>query len=103
MTKPDCLHELYGYKPSNFQYKTTNKGCLFGKSIVEINEYYILLEEILYMAFAGSIKPVSLKLNEKYVNAVAGRLDNYYYLSLFNGDNYNLYVYDTLTGLWVRR
>lgn len=104
MTKPDCLHELYGYKPSNFQVqKTTNKGCLFGKSIVEINGVLYFVGRDAVYGFTGSIpKPVSLNLNEKYVNTVAGRLDNYYYLSLFNGDTYNLYVYDTLTGLWVR-
>jgi hypothetical protein len=104
MTKPDCLHELYGYKPSNFTIqKTTDKGCIYGKTIVEINGVLYFEGRDGIYAYTGSIpRPISANLNETYNVASAGRFGNYYYLSLYNGTNYNLYIYDTFNGIWVR-
>jgi hypothetical protein len=104
MTKPDCIHELYGYKPSNFQIqRTANKGCLYGKSIVEVNGALFFVGRDSVYSFTGSVpRPVSIQLNEIYNVSTAGRLGHYYYLSLYNGSKYNLYVYDTLKGVWLR-
>jgi outer membrane protein assembly factor BamB len=55
--------------------------------------------------YGGSIpRPISLSLDEKYVSGKAGTDGRRYYISLYNGTDYNLYVYDTLPGikLWHR-
>jgi hypothetical protein len=54
-------------------------------------------------AYSGDApRNISLALNETYVSGVAGTDGRKYYLSLYNGTEYNLYVYDTFSDTWCR-
>ena len=45
---------------------------------------------------------ISIDLEETYVSGVAGGDGRRYYISLYDGSKYKLYVYDTFTGLWMQ-
>lgn len=104
ITKPDCVHEVYGYKPSNFQVqKTSNKGSLYGKTLCEVQGILLFQGRDTVYGYTGSVpRPVSLELNEKYSTATAGTDGRRYYLSTYNGTACNLYVYDTVNQVWIR-
>lgn len=104
LSKRDYLYEVYGDKPSNFQVRLLGEiGCLSDKSMVEINhELYYLNHMGVYVYSGDAPRNVSLALNETYISGVAGTDGRKYYLSLYNGTEYNLYVYDTFTGVWCR-
>lgn len=103
-TKGNYLYELYGNKPSNFNLtKVDDTGCIDSRSMVAIdNIAYFLSSEGVMQYAGGTCKNISIELQEKYVNGSAGTDGRRYYISLFNGTVYNLYVYDTYTGLWHR-
>lgn len=106
--KEDCVHKVYGSKPSNFQ--VTNefiRGVQRGseKSMALVNEtlYYKTRNEI--CAYDGST-PVSISDAfgaNSYKNAVAGALDNKYYVSMADSKGkYYLFTYDERTKIWHR-
>lgn len=97
-------HELYGQLPSNFRVIDVSKtGCLDNKSIVEVSSIlYFLNTQGIFQYGGGQSVNISLKLNEKYVSGKACTNGRLYYISLYNGTAYNLYVYDTVTNLWWR-
>lgn len=103
-TKEGYLYELYGSKPANFSLqKIVDVGCIDSKSIVEIDGVMYFLSQDGFRAYAGAFpKPISINLNENYVSCTAGTDGRRYYASLYNGKEYNLYVYDTYTGYWYR-
>jgi hypothetical protein len=103
-TKENYFYELYGNKPSNFNlHLITERGCIDGKSLIEVNEAPYFLSNTSAFNYDGSVpKPISLDLNETYISGVAGTDGRKYYISLYNGTAYNLYVYDTYTGVWHR-
>lgn len=103
-TKEGYLYELYGSKPANFfLQKIVDVGCIDAKSIVEIDGVMYFLSQDGFRAYAGSFpKPISINLNENYVRCTAGTDGRRYYASLYNGKEYNLYVYDTYNGYWYR-
>jgi hypothetical protein len=103
-TKAGHLYELYGDKPKNFKLdKVVDVGCIDGDSIVDIDGILYFLSNDGFRAYAGSVPvPISDKLDEKYVSCVAETDGRHYYASLYNGSEYNLYVYDTRTGQWYR-
>lgn len=106
--KENCIHKLYGYKPSNYQLITTQN--VFGlekgseKSIQLINNtlYYKSREGI--MAYTGD-SPVLLSPNfgsDRYYDAVAGTDKAKYYVSMKKiGDgSRHFFVYDISKELW---
>ncbi len=104
--KEDCVHKVYGSKPSNFQ--VTNefiRGVQRGseKSMALVNEtlYYKTRNEI--CAYDGAT-PVSISDAfgaNSYKNAVAGALDNKYYVSMADSKGeYHLFTYDERTQIW---
>ncbi len=106
--KQDCLHQILGSKPSNFQLDTTNcRGVAEGseRSLVRVNEtlYYHAADEV--CAFNSSLPGgISHALGKrKFRNAIGGGVGSSYYLSLESetGEQ-ELYVYDTKQMVWVR-
>lgn len=106
--KENFLHKIYGNYPSNYQIQTTacrgvQKGC--SKSLAIVNEtiYYKSISAV--CSYDGSLPvEISSALGDvKYSNAVAGSFGNKYYVSMLDSNNqYNLFVYDTLKGMWHR-
>lgn len=109
--KETCLHKVYGNYPANYQIQTT--AC---RGVQKESERSLaIVNEVLYYkarsgicAYDGSLPmEISSALGDKpYYNAVAGVLGNKYYISMKDDpdDNrgWNLFVYDTLRGLWHR-
>ena len=106
--KETCMHKVYGNFPANFQILTTacrgvQKGC--ERSLAIVNETLFYKSRSAVCAFDGSL-PVEMSAalgDVTYSEAVAGSLGNKYYISMKDaGGKYNLFVYDTLRGMWHR-
>ncbi len=102
--KNNYHHELYGSMPSNFTVVEVSKtGTIQNNSMVEVGSILYFLNSQGIMRYGGGqASNISVNLNEIYSNGVMGGNGRFVYLSLFNGTEYNLYVYDTLTGFWWR-
>lgn len=100
--KKDCIHELYGDVPYQFTVKeVAKKGCIDGKSVVEVNGLlYFLARDGINLYGGGLPRLVSHELNDTFTTASAGTDGNTYYVCLYNGTSYNVYAYDTYHGVW---
>jgi hypothetical protein len=105
--KENCIHKLYGYKPSNYQLVTINcLGLEEGsyKSVQLINGvvYYKSREGI--MAYDGNIPTVISKNfgNVRYDSCVSGTDNIKYYASMRNKTDgkWYLFCYDIEKDLW---
>lgn len=106
--KENYMHKVYGSYPANYQIQTTacrgvQKDC--SKSLAIVNEtlYYKARSGI--CAYDGSLPmEISSALGDiNYTNAVAGALNNKYYISMMDEDEiYHLFVYDAAKGMWHR-
>lgn len=104
--KEDCVHAIYGTRPSNFQITTTKmqgveKGSSRSLSTVNGALYYKSPYGI--CRYSGSIpQDVSEALgNERYGKAQAGAFGDRLYVSMEDGQgNWKLYVFCERTGLW---
>lgn len=106
--KENYMHKVYGSYPANYQIQTTacrgvQKYC--SKSLAIVNEtlYYKARSGI--CAYDGSLPmEISSALGDiNYSNAVAGALNNKYYISMMDEDEiYHLFVYDAAKGMWHR-
>lgn len=103
--KEDCMHKVYGNFPANYQIQATacrgvQKGCHNSMAIVNEVLYYKSRSGV--MAYDGSLPAeVSYALGGvSYDNAVACGHGNKYYISMRNGEDYTLFVYDTKMGVW---
>ena len=106
--KENYIHRVSGSVPSNFGIQTTvARGVQLGswRSLCVVNEaiYYKSRQDV--MMYDGNM-PVSISEalgRTLYQDARAGVLDGRYYLSMTDGnDNWNLFVYNTETGCWMR-
>lgn len=108
--KENWVLKIYGTKPSNYTLATYNvlgvqKGS--AKSVVWINGvlYYLSTKGVCRYSPGGQPEIISEDAfgNVKYSNGVAGRHNNKYYISAQNDSGeYELFVFDTETGLWHR-
>jgi len=100
--KKAYIYELYGSNPANFSVKEiSKKGCISGKSIVEVNSTLFFLAYDGINIYGGGLPvQISLPLNEKAIVGIAGTDNRKYYISLYNGVSYKLFVYDTLHRVW---
>ena len=108
--KENWVLKIYGTKPSNDTLATYNvlgvqKGS--AKSVVWINGvlYYLSTKGVCRYSPGGQPEIISEDAfgNVKYRNGVAGRHNNKYYISAQNDSGeYELFVFDTETGLWHR-
>lgn len=107
--KENCIHKLYGSKPSNFQISaSTARGVKKGaeKSLCQVDDILYYLSPAGVAAYGGGT-PESLAApfgGVEYENAVGGGWRGKYYLSMqeAGGGNWSLFVYDTEKGLWRR-
>lgn len=105
--KENCIHKLYGSRPSNFSLVTANVAGVqggSGTSVVMINEmlFYKGVDGI-YVYVGATPTLVSEGLTEQYKNAVAGAFKSKYYVSMQNADSgYELFVYDTRNGILLK-
>ena len=104
--KEDMLHMVMGTLPENYRCYDYNvagikKGC--AESAVIINEvlYYYGIEGV--YRYSGNV-PVLITQNfglRVYNDAVAGSDGIRYYISA-KGDSWDMHVYDTVKGIWMR-
>jgi hypothetical protein len=106
--KENCMHKVYGNYPANYQIQTTTcrgvqNGC--DRSLAIVNEVLYYKSRTSICAYDGSLPmEISSALGDvSYSKAVAGALGNKYYVSMRDERNdYHLFVYDTLKGMWHR-
>lgn len=106
--KENWIIKLYGTKPSNYAIASYNvPGVERGseKSIVWINGALYYLSHLGVCQYSPGGQPVVISQKafgyEKYNNGVAGRHRDKYYISAQNkSGSYELFVFDTATGLW---
>ena len=103
--KENYVHKVYGNYPANFQIQTTpcrgvQDGC--NRSLAIVNEVLYYKSRTGICAYDGSLPTeISSALGDvAYSDAVAGALGNKYYVSMKDSIGYNLFVYDTLKGMW---
>lgn len=106
--KENCIHKIYGNRPTVFSLVTSNvPGVQKGSSasIVTINEvmYYKGTDNI-YGYAGGTPQPIAYGLgNEKYTDAAAGKNGGKYYISMKDsGGEYSLFCYDTQKRILLR-
>jgi hypothetical protein len=103
--KEDCIHKIYGTKPSNYQMQTTNCYALEAgshKSISVINETVFYKSRLGIMAYAGGI-PEHITENfgtKKYKNAVSGTDGIKYFVSMESGGAWDFFVFDLGKKMW---
>ena len=106
--KENCIHEVYGQMPSNFQIQTTMcRGVQLGswRSAVVVNEKVYYKGRTAVMVFDGSLPTeVSDQLGEiQYSDARAGVLGYKYYISMKDkSGNWFLFTYDTKNAVWYK-
>lgn len=105
--KERTLHKVLGSLPSTYQTATGHfAGVRAGahKSLVNINEALYYLGPDGVYAYAGNTPShVSRALGADVLkDGVAGTDGRLYYLSVRNGEEWELLTYDTQTGLWMR-
>jgi hypothetical protein len=106
--KENFVHKVYGNYPANYQIQTTacrgvQNGC--SKSLAIVNETLYYKSRSAVCSYDGSLPvEVSFALGDvRYEDAVSGVLGNKYYISMKDdNDEYSLFVYDTLRGMWHR-
>ena len=105
--KENTLHKLYGTKPSNFQITTAN---VYGVQSGSEGSMQIVNEQLLYKgvggvyAYTGGVPElISEKFgNKRYSEAVACCDGEKYYISMKQGDSWNMFTYDVARNLWIR-
>lgn len=106
--KEDCIHQIMGTKPANFQLDTTNcRGVAQGseKSLCRVNEtlFYMSRDGVCMFNSALPSQISDALGKESYKNGIAGAKGSCYYISLedMQGDRH-LFVYDAKLGVWIR-
>lgn len=103
--KEDCIHKLYGSKPSTYQIETAKCHALekgSNKSVAIINETVFYKSRLGIMAYSGGI-PALISDNfgtERYVDVISGTDGIKYYASVMRNGKPELCVYDVEKGLW---
>lgn len=104
--KEDCVHKIYGTKPTNYQVTTVavrgvQKGSHRSLCIVDETLFYKAKGGV--MMYQGSL-PECISDNlgtQQFSDAVAGSCGSKYYISMKDSQGvWWLYVYDTATGFW---
>ena len=106
--KENCLHKVYISTSGAHQIVETQcRGVQKGshKSLKVVGERLYYLSETGVMRYDGSL-PISVHDEfgtEKYKNGVGGRYLDKYYISMQDSKNeWQLFVYDTAKGIWLR-
>ena len=106
--KADCIHQMLGTKPANYQLSTTNcRGVAHGSegSLRRVNETLFFMSNDEVCAYTSSLpmgisKPLGKR---RLTRGIAGVKGSVYYISLMNEEGgRELYAYDTHQNVWVR-
>lgn len=105
--KENTLHKLYGSKPSNF---SLTDAIVYGVQAGSEKSMQIVNEQLIYKgvggvySYTGGVPELlSPKFgNNRYSEAVACCDGERYFISMKQGDNWNLFVYDVLKNIWLR-
>jgi hypothetical protein len=105
--KEHTLHKLYGSKPSNFQIVTSQ---VYGVQAGSERSMRVINETLLYKgvggvyAYAGGVPELisSCFATTRFSDACAESDGERYYISMRNGSEWSLFVYDVLRNLWLR-
>lgn len=105
--KENTLHKMYGSKPSNYQINTTN---VYGVQSGSERSMHIVNEQLLYKgvngvyAYTGGVPELISQNfgNKRYSDAVACCDGERYYISMKNGETYDLFTYDVMKNIWLR-
>ena len=105
--KENTMHKLYGTKPSNFQVTAVN---VYGVQSGSERSMQIVNEQLLYKgvggvyAYTGGVPElISEKFgNNRYSEAVACCDGEKYYISMKQGDKWNMFAYDVAKNIWLR-
>ena len=105
--KENVLHKLYGDKPSNFRIVNSN---VYGVQSGSEKSMQIVNEQLIYKGVGGVYSytgGVPELISEKfgtnrYSDAVACCDGEIYYISMKQGDKWNLFAYDVLKNIWLR-
>lgn len=104
--KEDGIFKLYGDYPQNFQMYATmkqgvRKGC--GKSLVIAGDILYYVSRYGVMAYNGGVPTwIGEPIGKQILKAVAAGGGQKYYLSAYDGEVWDLYVYDANRGMWHR-
>lgn len=103
--KEDCVHSVYGYKPTNFQIidistQGVKKGC--DRSLAVTNNLLFYVSRDGVMVFDSTVPEViSKKLGYiRWDEAVAGGNRKFYYVCLKKNNVWRMMVYDSDLNLW---
>lgn len=103
--KEDRMYKLTGDYPAEFYLRSysvdgVKEGC--HKSLAIINEVLYYLSPYGVMSFTGGVPSlVSYNLGlQSYEDAVAGRDNTDYYISMKDKDGYKIHCYDTVRDMW---
>lgn len=103
MFKPEFMHEQYGVRPPFRIQDLYTIGTIDNRSVKEVNNRLFSTDDKnTYIYTGGEPRPVSINLNKKFTKAIAGSDNQKYYLSAYDGSEWNLYVYDTYFDVWMR-
>jgi hypothetical protein len=103
MFKSEFMHEQYGTKPPFRIQDLYTVGTIDNRTIQEVqNRLYFADDKNVYVYAGGEPRPISINLDKKIVQAVAGSDNRKYYISAYDGSTWNLYVYDTYFDVWMR-
>lgn len=103
--KEDCIHKVYGSKPSTYQIESAQCHALekgSHKSIAIINETVLYKSRLGIMAYSGGT-PTLISENfgtDKLTDAIAGTDGIKYYVSVLRESSPELLVYDMERFLW---
>lgn len=94
------MHELYGYKPQNFQIQETVKQGVLSNAYSELKNTLYFADSKGIHAFSGGLpRLITNDLEIAFVSCVLGNDKEKLYASVYDGTNYHLIVYDPVTQL----
>lgn len=105
--KEDCVHKIFGAKPSNYQATLVHlhgiaPGC--GKSVVHAEGILFYMSTAGYCAYTGAMPEVlSRKLGQGLYDAAAGSVGSKVYVAAKRDRGTHLFCYDIQSGLWHRQ
>jgi hypothetical protein len=99
--KSEQMYEVYNNKPDFVTQPGYKIGALSNRAIIEANKVlYFVGKEGVYAYRGGDPVLISENLFERYSDAVLGTDGRLLYVSLYNGTEWKLYVYDTFKPKW---
>ncbi len=105
--KHNSLHKILGSYPAEYAMYSYNiegvaPGCYESMQVINETLYYMSAHGV-FAYSGGNTSFISSALGTKeFTQAVAGTDGDNYYLSAKCGENWNLFVFNLKTGLWIR-